>query len=154
MNSSDSAEEMVKIYLDGVEVALKIAGAGAKEIGAIICAKMKESKQTKGKTRLTNMLKTKEPLKIFTIKAQDLKMFSKQAKKYGVLYCALADKKNDKIDGLVDIMVRETDASKINRIAERFNFAKTDTGSIERELDKVKDKNGQVPIDKGVEEKN
>lgn len=153
MNSSDSAEEIVKIYLDGVEVALKIAGAGAKEIGAVICAKLKESKQTKGKTRLTNMLKIKEPLKIFTIKAEDLKKFSQEAKRYGVLYCALADKKNEKIDGLVDIMVRETDASKINRIAERFNFAKVDTGSIERELDKTKDKDGQTLQENGVKEK-
>lgn len=139
MNSSDSAEEIVKIYLDGVEVALKIAGAGAKEIGAILYAKMKDSKTTKGKTRLTNMLKTKETLKIFTIKVEDLKKFHQEAKRYGVLYCALADRKNKKIDGLVDIMVRETDASKINRIAERFNFAKVDTASIERELDKTKE---------------
>ena len=57
----------------------------------------KEKKQTKGKTRLTNMLKTGKPLQIFTIKAEDLKKFSQEAKKYGILYCALANKKNSKI---------------------------------------------------------
>ena len=98
MNSSDSAEELIKIYLDGVEVALRIAGTGAKNIGAMLIAMSKEKTQTKGKTKLTNMLKTGKPLSIFTIKAEDLKKFSQEAKRYGVLYCALANKKNSKID--------------------------------------------------------
>ncbi len=154
MNSSDSAEEIVKLSLDGMEVAIRIAGSGVKNIAVMIYTIMKDNQQTKGKTRLTNMLKTKEPLKIFTIRAEDLKKFSQEAKKYGVLYCALADKKNQKIDGMVDIMVRESDASKINRISERFKFARVDTGSIEREIEKNKEKrNGQEPQDKGVQEK-
>lgn len=136
MNSSDSAEEIVKLSLEGMEVALRIAGSGAKNIAVMIYTIMKDQQQTKGKTRLTNMLKTGKPLKIFTIRAEDLKKFSQEAKKYGVLYCALADKKNQKIDGMVDIMVREEDAAKINRISERFNFARVDTASIEQELEK------------------
>lgn len=138
MNSSDSAEEVVRISLEGMEVALKIAGTGAKNIAVMIYTIMKDNQQTKGKTRLTNMLKTGKPLKIFTIRAEDLKKFSQEAKKYGVLYCALADKKNSKIDGMVDIMVREEDASKMNRIAERFNFR--DIASIKRELEQEKNK--------------
>lgn len=133
MNSSDSAEEIVRLSLEGMEVAFRIAGAGAKNMAVMIYTIMKDKQQTKGKTRLTNMLKTGKPLKIFTIKAEDLKKFSKEAKKYGVLYCALADKKNSKIDGMVDIMVREEDASKMNRIAQRFNFR--DIASIERDLE-------------------
>ena len=112
MNSSDSAEAIVKLSLEGMEVALKIAGTGAKNIAIMLYTIMKDNQQTKGKTRLTNMLKTGKPLKIFTIRAEDLKKFSQEAKKYGVLYCALADRKNSKIDGMVDIMVRDEDASK------------------------------------------
>ena len=123
MNSSDSAEEVVRLTLEGMEVAFKIAGAGAKNMAVMIYTIMKDKQQTKGKTRLTNMLKTGKPLKIFTIRAEDLKKFSQEAKKYGVLYCALADKKNSKIDGMVDIMVREEDA----------NFR--DIASIERDLE-------------------
>ena len=133
MNSSDSAEEVVRLTLEGMEVAFKIAGEGAKNMAVMIYTIMKDKQQTKGKTRLTNMLKTGKPLKIFTIRAEDLKKFSQEAKKYGVLYCALADKKNSKIDGMVDIMVREEDASKMNRIAQRFNFR--DIASIERDLE-------------------
>ena len=148
MNSSDSAEEVVRISLEGMEVALKIAGAGAKNIAVMVYTIMKDKQQTKGKTRLTNMLKTGKPLKIFTIRAEDLKKFSQEAKKYGVLYCALADKKNSKIDGMVDIMVREEDASKMNRIAERFNFR--DVASIKRELEQEKNKVTSAKVEEVV----
>lgn len=144
MNSSDSAEEVVRISLEGMEVALKIAGTGAKNMAVMIYTIMKDKQQTKGKTRLTNMLKTGKTLKIFTIRAEDLKKFSQEAKKYGVLYCALADKKNSKIDGMVDIMVREEDASKMNRIAERFNFR--DVASIKRELEQENNKTNSQEV--------
>lgn len=137
MNTSDSADELVKICIDGTDRILRIAGVGAKNIAMMLIAMSKEMKQTKGKTRLTNMLKTGKPLSIFTIKAEDLKKFSQEAKRYGVLYCALANKKNSKIDGMVDIMVRDEDASKLNRIAKRFNFQ--DVATIREKLDKDKE---------------
>lgn len=136
MNSSESAEVIVKLSLDGMEVALKIAGAGAKNIAVMLYTIMKDKQQTKGKIRLKNMLKTGKSLKIFSIRAEDIKKFSQEAKKYGIRYCALADKKNSKIDGIVDIMVLEEDASKINRIAERFNFK--DITTIEKEIEQNK----------------
>jgi len=150
MNSSDSAEAIVKLSLEGMEVALKIAGTGAKNIAIMLYTIMKDNQQTKGKTRLTNMLKTGKPLKIFTIRAEDLKKFSQEAKKYGVLYCALADRKNSKIDGMVDIMVRDEDASKMNRIAQRFKFR--DVASIERDLEKEKQAKNRQELEKNPEQ--
>lgn len=150
MNSSDSAEAIVKLSLEGMEVALKIAGTGAKNIAIMLYTIMKDNQQTKGKTRLTNMLKTGKPLKIFTIRAEDLKKFSQEAKKYGVLYCALADRKNSKIDGMVDIMVRDEDASKMNRIAQRFKLR--DVASIERDLEKEKQEKNKQELEKNPEQ--
>ena len=150
MNSSDSAEAIVNLSLEGMEVALKIAGTGAKNIAIMLYTIMKDIQQTKGKTRLTNMLKTGKPLKIFTIRAEDLKKFSQEAKKYGVLYCALADRKNSKIDGMVDIMVRDEDASKMNRIAQRFKFR--DVASIERDLEKEKQEKNKQQLEKNTEQ--
>ena len=136
MNSSDSAEQVVRLTIEGMEVAVKIVGEGAKNIVAMIYTIMKDQERMKGKASLTTMLKTGKPLKIFTIKAEDLKKFSKEAEKYGVLYYALADKKDSKIDGVVDILVKEDDAPKINRIAERFNFRSVD--DINEELKNAK----------------
>ena len=133
MNASDSAEELVRIYLEGVGFTLKIAGEGSKNLIAFLIALSKDNTQTKGKSRITNMIKTGKELKIFTLKENDLKNFSKLAKKYGILYCVLANRKMDKIDGVVDIMVRQEDAAKINRLVERCGFEKVDIATIEKE---------------------
>lgn len=151
MNSSDSAEELIKIYLDGVGFTLRIAGESSKNLITFLVALSKDNKVSKGKTRLTNMLKTGKELKIFTIRSENLKKFSQEAKKYGVLYCVLADKKNEKIDGLVDIMVRQEDASKVDRIAERFNF--TDIATIKHEIEKEKEDRAKAIEEKSEDEK-
>ena len=62
-----------------------------------------------------------------------MKQFALEAKRYGVVYCALRGK-NQFADGMVDVMVRAEDASKINRIVERFKLATVDAASIKSEI--------------------
>ena len=150
MNTAgDAAEQIVKMSLNGVEVAAKITGAGAKELAMMIYAILKDQKKTKGKTRLTNMLRSEKPLKVFAVKDSELQLFCKEAKKYGVLYCVLKDK--DANDGLTDIMVRAEDASKINRIFERFKLATVDVGEVRSEIERQRQeqaqqkKGGEIP---------
>lgn len=131
--------------LGGVEVAAKIAGTGAKELAMMIYAIAKDQKKTKGKTRLTNMLRSEKPLKVFAVKDSELQLFCKEAKKYGVLYCVLKDK--DAGDGLTDIMVRAEDASKINRIFERFKLATVDVGEVKSEIERQRQEQQQAPKD-------
>jgi hypothetical protein len=131
--------------LNGVEVAAKITGAGAKELAMMIYAILKDQKKTKGKTRLTNMLRSEKPLKVFAVKDSELQLFCKEAKKYGVLYCVLKDK--DANDGLTDIMVRAEDASKINRIFERFKLATVDVGEVRSEIERQRQEQQQTPKD-------
>lgn len=151
MNTSgDAAESIVRMSLQGFEVAVKLSGSGAKNIAAIMIAMLKDQKQTKGKTRLTNMLKSGKELKVFTVKEEDLKKFTEEAKRYGVLFCAL---KGKSMDGMVDIMVRAEDASKINRIVDRFNLATVDTASIKSEIQKTKDSKDKGVVIKSVEER-
>jgi len=135
--SSDAAEEIVKIYIQGIEVAARLSGSGAKNFAAILVAIAKDQQKVKGKTHLTNMLKSGRPLKVFSIKADDLKKFSEEAKRYGVLYSAIVEKNN--YDGMVDIMTKEEDASKINRIVERFKLATVDMAVINSEVEKIKE---------------
>ena len=69
MNTSgDAAESIVRMSLQGFEVAVKLTGSGAKNVAAIMVAMLKDQKQTKGKTRLTSMLKSGKELKVFTVK--------------------------------------------------------------------------------------
>ena len=144
--SSDAAEQLVRISLNTVEVAAKITGNGAKNVAVMLYAIMKDQKQTKGKTRLNNMLKSGQPLKIYAVRDEDLQKFCAEAKKYGVLYCVLKDKNAD--DGMTDIMVREFDSAKINRIFERFNLANVDMASIKTEIEKSRE---EKVVDKSEE---
>ena len=138
------AEQIVRMSLEGFEVAARITGAGAKNIAILLYSILKEEQKTKGKARLTNMLRSGKELKVFTVKSGDLKKFTQEAKKYGVLYCVLADRKNKDPDAEVDVIARAEDASKISRIVERFNLASVDTASIVTEAEKSKGEKGKA----------
>jgi hypothetical protein len=134
----------------GIEVLAKISGEGAKNLATYLYAVLKDQKKTRGKTRLEGLLRSGKELKVFAVKNEDLKKFTQEAKRYGVLYCALRDK-ND-TDGMCDIMVRAEDASKINRIVERFKLATVDTASIKSEIEKsrVAKEEEKTPVEKGT----
>lgn len=139
-NSGDAAEQIVRMSLEGVEVVAKITGSAAKEIATFLVAalKNKNSKlKTKGKARMTSMLKSGKALDIFSVKDSDLQKFMQGAKQYGIVYCVLRNRKNTP-DGLCDIMVKVDDAPKISRMVERFKFATVDKAKIESEIVKTK----------------
>ena len=143
----EAAEQIVRMSLEGFEVAAKITGAGAKNIAILLYSILKEERKTKGKARLTSMLRSGKELKVFTVKNGDLKKFTQEAKKYGVLYCVLTDRKNKDHNAEVDVIARAEDASKISRIVERFNLASVDTASIVTTAEKSRDaKDGQPEI--------
>ena len=152
MNTSgDAAEQIVRMSLEGFQVTAKIAGSGAKDIAALLVAVMKDKHKTAGKTNLTNMLKSGKELKVFSVRQEEFKKFTEEAKRYGVLYSALINKKMKSNDGIIDIMVRAEDASKINRIVERFKLSSYDEATIRSEIEKAK--NEKATKDKGVKQK-
>ena len=144
----EAAEQIVRMSLEGFEVAARITGAGAKNIAILLYSILKEEQKTKGKARLTNMLRSGKELKVFTVKSGDLKKFTQEAKKYGVLYCVLADRKNKDPNAEVDVIARAEDASKISRIVERFSLASVDTASIVTEAEKSKGAKGKTKEEK------
>lgn len=146
--SGEAADQVVRMSLNGVEVAAKLSGAAAKQIAVMLYAILKDQKKTKGKTRLTSMLKSGKELKVFAVKDEDLQKFCTEAKKYGVLYCVLKDR--DANDGITDIMVRAEDASKINRIFERFKLATVDMAAVKTEITKAKEKKNDIPAPERV----
>lgn len=145
-NSGDAAEQVVRLSLEGTEVTLRLAGSAAKNIAAALYAvfKNRDKNKIKGKQRLTAMLKSGKELKVFTISEEHLVQFAKEAKRYGVVYCALRGKEKS-ADGIVDVMVRAEDASKINRIVERFHLATVDTASIKHDIEQTRAEKGTAP---------
>lgn len=131
----DAAETVVRMSLESFEVAARITGTGAKNLAVLLAAALKEEQKTKGKARLTSMIKSGKALTVFSIPEKDLKKFTQEAKKYGVLYTVIKDK-NAKGNDVIDIITRTEDAPKINRIVERFKLATYDKAKIVSEVTK------------------
>ena len=60
--SADAADQVVRMSLNGAEVALKVSGKGAKEITVLLAkalkSSMSQSNRTKGSIRLQNLVHT------------------------------------------------------------------------------------------------
>lgn len=142
----DTADQMVRMTLQGIEVAgslaLKAGGMASKSLAATLYAILTDKKKVKGKTRLDAMLKSGKELKVFAIRHEDLKTFCDEAKRYGVLFSVLKEKNNK--DGICDIMVRAEDAAKISRIVDKFELATIDTKAI-REIIMADKKGKETP---------
>lgn len=98
MNTSgDAAEQVVRLSLEGMEVAAKITGSAAKEVAALLYAALKnrDKNKIKGRQRLTSMLRSGKELTIFTVKNKDMARFVADAKRYGVVYCVLREAKDN-----------------------------------------------------------
>lgn len=149
-NGGDAAEQIIRISLDGVDYAIRIAGTGAKNLISLLMALAKSKKnqppnlKPSGKERLKRMIKSGRPLDVFPVREQDIRAFTQEAKKYGIVYCAVRDKE-PKADGMVDVLVRKEDSPKINRVMERLQYATVDKTSIKSEIVKNKSKKGAEP---------
>ena len=152
-NGGDAAEQVVRLSLEGFEVAAKLSGSAAKNVALLLVSVLKQEQKTKGKARLTNMIKSGKELKVFTIPNKDLKKFTEQAKRYGVLYCVLRDR-NTKGDNVpIDIIARAEDASKIQRIVERFELSSVDKAAIVTEAQKAVEQREAKEQDKPTKSK-
>ena len=148
MNTSgEAADQIVRLSMEAGEAALKISGAGAKQLAVLLYAVLKEQKKTKGRARLETLVRSGKPLTVFSVKESDLKKFVQEAKRYGILYCAVRDVKGSS-DGMADIMVKEEDAPRINRIIERFQFASVaEAAQVKTEIEKARAEKGKCQTD-------
>ena len=140
----DAADQVVRMTLEGSEVALKISGEAAKNIAIMLVAALKEEEKTHGKARLGTMLKSGKELKVFSIRQKDLETFSEQAKNYGVLYCVLKGVDRTDENAIVDVLARADDAPKIQRITEKFHFNTTERASVINDIERAQ-KEKQAP---------
>ena len=149
----DAAEQIVRLSLEGMEVAVKISGESAKNIALILMAVLREEHKTKGKARLSSMIRSGKELKVFSVQNKDLEKFAREAKRYGVLYCVLKDKGDRSSTGAADIIARAEDAAKIQRIVDRFGLSKVDRGSAVSEIrDERKNQSRRPPAEDLIDE--
>lgn len=145
MNTSgDAAEQMVRLSLEGMEVTLRLSGAAAKHVAAMLYAALhnKDRSQMRGKARLVSMMKSGKPLSVFSIRKEELRAFTKEAKGYGILYCMLGSVQGNK-DGVCDLLIRAEDAPRINRLLERLQLTAAQHVSVAQENRTTQDREAQ-----------
>ena len=135
----EAAEQIVNmatnVTVKGVELVTNLAGKGALSLATFLIAALKDEKRTIGKARMRAF--NGKPTKVYAIKAKDLKLFAEEAKKYGVLYAAVINRKQP--DGIVDVVVNANDAARVNRITERFALSTVDVEKIRADIIKARE---------------
>lgn len=149
--SSEAAEEIVKFTLEGMEYSLKISGNVSKEVAAALYKIMNDKQQTSGKTTLVNMMKSGRPVQIFQVQKDRLRDFAKEAKRYGVVYVLVKDKSETDKD--FDIIVKEEDKAKIDRILQKFEHD-APTEEQEEKIKQIINKGEKVEANKEYLENN
>lgn len=138
---------MMKLVMTGVDVGLKISGAGAKALGVSLYALAKSirDKQASGKTlspgevAFTNLIKSGEEIHSVWLNKSELDNFSQIAKKLGISFVAIQNgdeltksknfinKNSDKIEftdefkDKVSISYRSSDEVRMAHILQMFN---------------------------------
>jgi len=120
MNAGDAYEQVMKVAIEGSEITLKILGEGAEKMAMWIAALLtqNQNKPSVGKTNLMKMLKEGQPLKVVSLQKADLQPFAMLAKNYGIPFTPVEN--TEQANGMLDVLVREGDADKINLIFERL----------------------------------
>lgn len=151
--SSEAADQIVRMSLDGAEFALKVTGKGSAEAAKLlvkaIVSSAKEENKTRGSIRLTNLIRSGRKLDIARIPDEDLKQFCTDAKRYGILYTVLKNR-NSK-DGVTEIMFKSDDREKFNMIFTKLgkdpSYLAEVRDTLAKELD---EKSGAVPPEKSM----
>lgn len=123
-----------------------LTGKGVIALATFLIATLKQQNKSKGKTRIKAF--DGKPTRVFVMRNEDMAVFTEQAKKYGILYAAILDKKSkDDPNGIVDVVVNANDAAKVNRISERFALSADEVEKIRQEVVKSQ-KNRQQSAEK------
>ena len=132
----DAADEMVRMVLNGTEVAIRLTGSAAKNLAALLVAWSKNERKVYGKTTMMKLLKSGEPLQVLSMTKEQYAKFKGMAKKK-VLYAPFLNK--TKGDDRLDVVVSEKSLPMVNHILKRIGFGQTVKGQTEGEETKKKD---------------
>lgn len=132
----DAADEMVRMVLNGTEVAIKLTGSAAKNLAALLVAWSKNEKKVYGKTTMMKLLKSGEPLQVLSMTKEQYSKFKGMAKKK-VLYAPFLNKKRG--DNKLDVVISEKSLPMVNYILKKIGYGEVTRTPSEVEETKKKD---------------
>ena len=128
----EAADQVVRYSLEGIDHGLRLSGTMAKNLAVFLAAVMKNNQKSYGRISMARMLRENRPLKFFTVPSNRIYEFAKEAKKRGLPYVVIRDRKNPK---LCELMVFADDAAKVNRVMDQMelDFLKSENGEAVQE---------------------
>ena len=87
---NETADQVVRMVLQGSEVVLRLSGEAAIRIASMIYNALKGDHTTKGKATLWEFLKSGKDQKLFRIPDEYLKAFTTASKKFGFPFVVLS----------------------------------------------------------------
>lgn len=124
--NGDAAEEVVRMAVNGADVAIRLVGAGAKNLALLLLAWARNEKVHTGKTSLPKLLSSGDELHVLSLSKEEYSAFKKQARKK-VTYAPFLNTKNK--DGKVDVVVGLKQEGIVNRILDRIGYQNIKAGS-------------------------
>ena len=117
--NGEAADEVVRMVVNGSEVAIRLTGSAAKNLAAILVAWSKNHKKVYGKTSMMKLLRSGEELQVLSMTKEQYLDFKASARKQ-VLFAPFVDKKSE--DGKVDVVIAARSIPLVNHILDRIGY--------------------------------
>ena len=117
--NGEAADEVVRMVLNGSEVAIRLTGSAAKNLAAILVAWSKNHKKVYGKTSMMKLLRSGEELQVLSLTKEQYQDFKASARKQ-VLFAPFVDTKSE--DGRVDVVIAAKSIPLVNHILDRIGY--------------------------------
>ena len=142
--SGDAADEVVRIMLNGTEVAVRLAGSGVKNLAAMLIAWSKKEKKPYGKTNMMRLLRSGDELQVISLDKEQYKQFKDLAKKK-VLYAPFLNTKEE--DGKVEVVISSKSIPLVNYILKKIGY-----GDVQQDEEYLSKKKQSTPSQKSSSE--
>ena len=130
-NGAQAAEMITRVVIMGSTFILGLGGKVALSVARFAAAAMDPNAKQSGKLRLKTLLQSGSELKVFTLQGEaNYQRFAKEAKDYGILYSVVKRTDEDVQGEVYDLLVRVEDASKINRVIEKFHLIEVEGSAV------------------------
>lgn len=118
--SGETADLVMKEGVQISEEAIKLLARGAKNLAALLYALAKDQKKLYGKVNMNRLLSEQRPIEVLPLRTEDFDEFKRRAKKVGLLFSTILDKKGD--EPYLEILTNIDHLSQANYILEQMGY--------------------------------
>ena len=134
--SGEAADLVMKEGVQISEEAIKLLARCAKNLAALLYALAKDQKKLYGKVNMNRLLSEQRPIEVLPLRTEDFDEFKRRAKKVGLLFSTILDKKGDA--PYLEILTNIDHLSQANYILEHMGYQP-------KQLEDVQPKKEQTP---------